>query len=110
MKRAILSDIHGNLEALQAVLGHLIENAFQHGGTRVTLTLAGRELTVADDGPGISEANRAKVFDTFFTTARDSGGTGMGLSIARALMRAFGGELVLAAQSKGATFRLTLPV
>lgn len=96
-------------EALQAVLGHLIENAFQHGGKQVTLTVTGRELTVADDGPGISQANRAKVFDTFFTTARESGGTGMGLSIARALMRAFGGELGLDSAASGATFRLRLP-
>ncbi len=96
-------------EALQAVLGHLIENAFQHGGTKVSLSLEGDTLTVADDGPGISESNRAKVFDTFFTTARESGGTGMGLSIARALMRAFGGELTLDTPEAGARFRLTLP-
>jgi signal transduction histidine kinase len=96
-------------EALLAVLGHLIENAFQHGGKNVALTLGGGQLIVTDDGPGISEANRAKVFDTFFTTARESGGTGMGLSIARALMRAFGGELTLEPPSTGATFRLTLP-
>jgi len=96
-------------EALLAVLGHLVENAFQHGGTRVTLSVRGRELTVADDGPGISAANRARVFDTFFTTARESGGTGMGLSIARALMRAFGGELALEPPTTGAVFRLTLP-
>ena len=96
-------------EALVAVLGHLVENAFQHGGKKVTLTLAARELTVADDGPGISDANRAKVFDTFFTTARESGGTGMGLSIARALMRAFGGDLALEPATTGASFRIRLP-
>lgn len=97
-------------EALAAAIGHLLENAFQHGGTHVTLTLDGAALVVADDGPGISEANRAKVFDTFFTTARASGGTGMGLSIARALMRAFGGDLTLDPPgAKGAAFRLRLP-
>lgn len=97
-------------EALTAALGHLIENAFQHGGTKVTLALTGKDLTVTDDGPGISDANRTKVFDTFFTTARATGGTGMGLSIARALMRAFGGDLTLDPPGpKGAAFRLRLP-
>lgn len=96
-------------EALRAALGHLVENAFQHGGTKVTLTVSSTELAVSDNGPGISEANRARVFDTFFTTAREAGGTGMGLSIARALMRAFGGELTLDPPGVGATFRLKLP-
>ncbi len=96
-------------EALRAVLGHLTENAFQHGGTRVTLVLSPNELIVKDDGPGISPANRLRVFDAFFTTARESGGTGMGLSIARTLMRAFGGELTLEPPSTGAAFRVSFP-
>jgi signal transduction histidine kinase len=96
-------------EALQAALGHLIENAFGHGGTKVEVIVAAGAVTVSDDGPGISAANRAKIFDTFFTTARESGGTGMGLSICRALMRAFGGDVALEDSAQGARFRVTLP-
>ena len=96
-------------EALKAALGHLVENAFQHGGKRVTVTVTREGVTVADDGPGVSAANRDKVFDTFFTTRRDAGGTGMGLSIARALMRAFGGDVGLDPATAGACFRVTFP-
>jgi signal transduction histidine kinase len=64
---------------------------------------------VSDDGPGISEANRAHVFDPFFTTHRDHGGTGMGLTIARALLHSHGGTIELLPSEKGARFRLTIP-
>lgn len=62
-----------------------------------------------DNCPGISEANRARIFEPFFTTARDRGGTGMGLSIARALLHAHGGAIELVRSPSGACFRLTIP-
>ena len=66
-------------------------------------------IDITDDGPGISEANRARIFAPFFTTNRDRGGTGMGLTIARALLRSHGGEIELVPSEKGARFRLTIP-
>ena len=50
---------------------------------------------VADDGEGVSPNNRPQIFDSFFTTRRDSGGTGMGLAIVRAMLDAHGGAIRL---------------
>ncbi len=100
-------------EVLETVLWQLCTNAKQHGATRVELftrTVAGgASIEVRDDGPGISEANRARIFDAFFTTRRDSGGTGLGLTIARSLLRPFGGKLELGPPSPhGASFVVTM--
>lgn len=84
---------------LEVVLGHLAENAQQAGAATLSLD-AGRTddgpwLSVADDGPGISSGNRKQVFEPFFTTRRDSGGTGMGLAIVQTLLLAHGARITL---------------
>lgn len=67
-------------------------------------------LEVADNGPGIPESVRSKIFSPFFTTKMNSGGTGLGLSIASEIVRMHGGELVLApARGEGACFVIRLP-
>ena len=94
-------------------LGHLLQNAAQHGAQNVEATacVTGElvRLTVTDDGPGIAPANRAQVFDAFFTTRREEGGTGMGLGIIRALVRAHGGDVTLGDATNGAEFVLEIP-
>jgi len=103
-------------EALDAVLGNLIDNAYQHGGATVTVTITaelhGARLTlrVADDGVGISAANAARVFEPFFTTARDRGNTGLGLAIIRSLLAAHGGEIALQPSAAGTVFQIQVPV
>lgn len=100
-------------ENAQIVFGHLLDNALRHGATKVAIestTEEGRlRVRVSDDGAGVSAGNRARVFDPFFTTRRAEGGTGMGLGIVRALLRAHGGDIALADSDAGATFVLTLP-
>src|SRR5262249_37827382 len=65
--------------------------------------------TVADDGPGLPDAVKEKLFRPFITGGR-RGSTGLGLAIARDLIRAHGGEITLAATgATGTTFQLTLP-
>ncbi len=103
-------------EALESIVSNLLENAKAHGGpdVRVDVRLSpGVQGTcvilVADDGPGISAANRTRVFDAFFTTARAAGGTGLGLAIVRALAEAHGGRVELEDGSTGAAFSVFLP-
>jgi len=69
-------------------------------------------LRVGDNGPGIAAAARTRVFEAFFTTKAEGMGTGMGLSVSRALAREHGGELLLETQppGAGASFCLVLPV
>ncbi len=84
---------------LEVVLWHLAENAEEAGATMLTLdtgrTDDGPWLRVKDNGPGISSGNRAQVFEPFFTTRRDSGGTGMGLAIVQTLLLAHGARIRL---------------
>ena len=84
---------------LDVVLGHIVENAEEAGATKVTLDSGrsdtGAWLTVADNGPGISRGNANQVFEPFFTTRRDSGGTGMGLAIVQTLLLAHGCRISL---------------
>ncbi len=102
-----------SLEAASIVFGHLAENAAQHGASRLELAArieAGMvTIVVADDGSGISAGNQALVLQPFFTTRREQGGTGMGLDISRAMLRAHGGSIRLLHSTVGAAFEISLP-
>lgn len=97
-------------EVLRAVLDQLAGNASAHGAGRLNITADALGLTVSDDGPGIDPSDRERIFQPFFTTRRESGGTGMGLAIARALVESQGGRIDLAAVAAeglpGAAFRI----
>ncbi len=93
---------------LEAVLTQLLTNARQHGASHVSVSASdGAGLLVADDGPGISEGNRDRIFAPFFTTRREDGGTGMGLNIAQAILQAQGASIRLEpGQGGGTAFRI----
>jgi signal transduction histidine kinase len=101
-------------ETIGIVLANLADNAASHGTK--TLTFAARAadgratITVSDDGTGISPGNRGRVFEPFFTTRREEGGTGMGLHIVKTLIEAHGGSIRLLDVAKGAAFEITLPL
>ena len=99
--------------SIEAVLQNLVDNALECGAQRVDVgaRVEGDRVVVdvSDDGPGISPGNRARVFEPFFTTRRDVGGTGLGLPISRSLVRHSGGALELTSAPGGASFRITLP-
>jgi len=102
--------------ALRRALGNLVDNAVRYGErARVALeaTPAGPVITIDDDGPGIPAAQIAEVFKPFVrlerSRSRDTGGSGLGLSIARSIVLSHGGELTLANRDGGglrATVRL----
>ncbi len=103
--------------ALKRAVANLLDNAVKYGGAaRATL---GRQLgevvlTIDDDGPGIAEADRDRVFSPFVrleaSRCRDTGGTGLGLSVARAAIRAHGGDIDLTNRPDGGLrVRVALP-
>lgn len=104
-------DIPLAASGLRVVLGHLLGNASQHGATRVALSASAAEgattLTVTDNGHGISEGNRDQIFTPFFTTTREQGGTGMGLTITANLLTAHGARIALVPMDHGTGFALT---
>ena len=95
---------------LETILAGLIGNSREHGGASSVTVRGGDRVTVdvADDGPGIPAEDRERIFEPFFTTRRGQGGTGLGLPIARSLLRAHGGALDLLPSDRGAVFRITL--
>jgi len=101
-------------EAMRMVFSNLLTNAENHSATRVEIqtqtTADCIKLSVSDNGSGISPANREKIFELFFTTRRDDGGTGMGLGIVQSIVKSNDGQIRLKDTAKGACFEITLPV
>ena len=103
--------------ALGRAIRNLIQNAVNYGGQAIVdVSDAGDhiEITIDDNGPGIPEADLARVFDAFerLDDARnkDSGGTGLGLTIARTIARSHGGDVTLTnRETGGLRARITLP-
>jgi len=106
----------GDGQRLAQVLANLVDNARQAtgpaGAVRISVDSGG--FTVSDNGPGVPEAERERIFDRLvrLDDARDrrSGGSGLGLAIARGVVRAHGGDLVCLPSQGGAVFRVSLPV
>jgi heavy metal sensor kinase len=107
-------------QVLREAITNVVDNAIKYsppGSTvtvRVTVGGADAILTVRDEGPGISEAYREKIFDRFFRTdearSRDHGGTGLGLAIARWAIEVNGGRIsVVDAPTHGSIFQIALP-
>jgi two-component system OmpR family sensor kinase len=116
--------VMGDAERLAQVAHNLVRNALAHTppGTRVrastgvTITGAMGYVEVADDGPGIPEADVGRVFDRFYQSdrARSGEGTGLGLAIVRAIAEALGGTAEVVAPGPGgaggATLRVSIPL
>ncbi len=106
---------------LRQAVANLVRNALVHtpAGSPVEVTLqpenAHAEIDIIDHGPGVPEAQRERIFERFHRAdplrSRDQGGSGLGLSIAAAVVNAHGGRIsVQDTPGGGATFRIELPV
>ena len=103
--------------ALRRAFTNLIENAATYGSAaHVTLADKGSsvEVRIADEGPGIPADELEKVFAPFYrlerSRSRDTGGVGLGLAVARTILRAHGGDVTLAnAPARGLVASVTLP-
>jgi signal transduction histidine kinase len=106
-----------NPEKVQRVLFNLLQNAIRHtpadGSVRVAAESNGEtiEIEVADTGGGIPPDDRERAFEPFFRgdAARTSAGSGLGLSICRAIIEVHGGHIWLDDSPTGARVRFTLP-
>ncbi|MFI9285679.1 sensor histidine kinase [Streptomyces werraensis] len=112
-------EVSGSRGQLGRVLANLLDNAERHAGERITVTVRreGGEavVDVADDGEGVAEADRERIFERFVrldaARSRDDGGAGLGLAIARDVAVRHGGTLTAgAAPAGGALFELRLPL
>lgn len=116
-----LPQLWGDTQRLLQVLGNLIDNALRHtdAGGAVHVSAARRGGTVVisvdDTGTGIAAEHLERIFERFYRTdsarAREQGGAGIGLAIAKALVEAHGGTISASSPGPGAgaTFRITLP-
>jgi PAS domain S-box-containing protein len=115
-----LPEVMANAFQLQQVFMNIIINA-EHFMTEAhdggNLTISSRridhsvQISIADDGPGMSKENLQHVFDPFFTTKEVRKGTGLGLSICHGIINEHGGYIYAESElGKGATFFVELPV
>jgi two-component system OmpR family sensor kinase len=109
--------VEGDPVALQRMFVNLVDNAVKYAGQarlRVSQADGHAIVDVIDEGPGLSDVDREKVFQPFYRVdaARnlDDGGMGLGLPIARSTARAHGGDVELLPAAKGLLARVTLPV
>jgi two-component system phosphate regulon sensor histidine kinase PhoR len=112
--------VRGDPAKLHDVLRNLLENAMNYSPPEGVIQVASRrlinmiEISVADRGPGVPEADLSRIFERFYrvdrSRTRDPGGTGLGLSIVRHLVELHGGHVSAAnREGGGAIFTITLP-
>ena len=111
----------GDVDRIHQVVANLLANARTHtpSGTPITVSISqnkdGIKIAVADSGPGLSEEVQAKIFERFYRAdssrkRTDGEGSGLGLSIVDAVMRAHGGTVRVESKlGVGATFTLFFP-
>ncbi|WP_149824686.1 sensor histidine kinase [Streptomyces tailanensis] len=116
--------VWGHRGQLAAALGNLVENAVNYSPARTRVGIAARrvsapggdliEIAVTDQGIGISEKDKERIFERFYRVdparSRQTGGTGLGLAIVKHVAASHGGEVtVWSSEGQGSTFTLRLP-
>jgi signal transduction histidine kinase len=113
------AQVHGDASQLGRAVTNVVENAIRHANAAVHLGLEVRGddavLTVTDDGPGVPEEDRERVFERFTrlddARTRSTGGTGLGLAIAKEIVERHGGSIGMnGSVETGATVVIELPI
>jgi two-component system sensor histidine kinase BaeS len=117
----ILPEVNIDSHRISQVMRNLLENAIAHTAKGGSITVSARqqgeqiEISVADTGEGISAEDLPYIFERFYrvdkSRTRATGGSGLGLTIAKRLVEAHGGQIKVQSElGKGSCFSFTLPV
>lgn len=103
----------GHAQNLSVMVENLLENALNYAATRVQVTVSAddsiAQITVADDGPGIPEAERHRVFDRFYRISGSAApGSGLGLSIVKHIASSYGGTVAISCGLGGSGTAVTV--
>lgn len=107
----------GNKELVKQMFSHVIKNSIEalpdkNAGIKIECILDGSwiEIKITDEGCGINENDLNRITDPFFTTKRNDGAAGLGLSLSHTIVRAHGGQLKLSSnEHKGTSVSIFLP-
>lgn len=121
IKRESLIEINGDAKRLRQIIDNLLENCYRYcsPGGKITIKIKQHafrvELSITDTGPGVSDAELPLLFNRFYrvdqSRSREKGGTGLGLSLVKALAEAHGGHVkAFHAAEGGLGISVTLPL
>lgn len=106
--------INGDPRRMRELVRNLLENALQHARTAIVVRCSSDAnralLQVIDDGLGVEQADREKIFQRFFHGRNSTSGSGLGLAIAQWVARAHDGLLTLDESPEGASFTARIPL
>lgn len=106
-------DVKLTSENIDIILSNLIANSKEHSAKHIDISTQIEKdkvlIRLLDDGEGVSDLNRDKIFQLFFTTKRESGGTGMGLGIIQSLLHSHGGSIRYIPTKTGTCFEVRVP-
>lgn len=102
--------VDGDEVSIERALTNLIQNAISYGGRQGTITIrvsAAGTVDVADEGRGVKDSERERIFEAFHRDSKDGRGAGLGLDLVQTIMRHHGGSVLLVPDTAaGACFRL----
>jgi signal transduction histidine kinase len=99
--------VWGDAGAIERILCNLVRNAIEHGGNHVVIRVQGSAVEVEDNGPGIPDHERERIFEPFYRLRARSTGAGLGLNLVRQVMNRHHGRIEVSdAPDGGATMRL----
>jgi two-component system sensor histidine kinase QseC len=103
------STVNGDRDQLLSLITNLLDNALRHGGGKARVELAGTTLAVLDEGPGIPEAERERVFESYYRVPGSAGaGSGLGLAIVREIAAQHGARVEIGAGPAGRGTRVSV--